>query len=338
MAKQQTYAEAQGKVGYLDRDGIGYRKTRATAVLAAHSHTIAVKQDKALNAVLARLRAVNFDIARLKSREVEYVFAYFNAKITGQITAEFSFNAGYGAIRDLKSQGGHCDLCGKGDSRDDGGNEDKLRYQFLLHNTAGGQDIWVGSSCIWQHGLHVDGAANMEEAKEVLRKALQDHIRTWKVQDWQLANPDHETIPECWELFRRPPSFRSYPVEFYEAIGIANYGTDLSKAYYNLYKPLRTASKFYARKLHLTEDKTATWHAARDLAAKISEAFALFREAMNACPPVSDWRLAPDKRWADAIAHLEAGTKKREQQAARVAAIAAELAKANKRKRKPSGV
>jgi hypothetical protein len=337
MAKQQTYAEATGKVGYLDRDGIGYRKTRATAVLAAHSNTIAAKQDKALTAVLARLRVVNFDIARLKPREVEYVFAYFDAKITASITGEFSFSPSHGSIRDLKSGGGHCDLCGKGDSRDDGGNEDKLRYQFLLRNDKGGQDIWVGSSCIWQHGLHVDGAANMEEAKEVLRKSLQDHIRTWKVQDWQLANPDHETIPECWEAFRRPPGFRAYPDAFYIAYDAGASAGELYRAYTRLYKPLRTASKFYARKLHLTEDKTATWREAQGIHAEHTAMMAVFREAANLYPPLSDWRADAGARWADATKHLRGLADKRKRRAEAAATFAAAAAKVAK-KRKPSRV
>lgn len=338
MGNNKTYAEATGKVGYLDRDGIGYRKTRATAVLAAHSHTIAAKQDKALNAVLARLRVVNFDISRLKPREVEYVFAYFDAKITGQITSEFSFSPSYGSIRDLKSGGGHCDLCGKGDSRDDGENEDKLRYQFLLKNDKGGQDIWVGSSCIWQHGLHVDGAANMEEAKEVLRKSLQDHIRTWKVQDWQLANPDHATIPECWEAFRRPPTFRAYPDDFYIDYGMGASANELYKSYIRLYKPLRTASKFYDRKLFLTDDKTTVWRDAQKIHADHTAMLAVFREAANLFPASSDWRLPSQMRWADALKYLRNLAQNRRDKAAADAAFADEAAKFAKKKRKPSKV
>ena len=162
---QKSLAQINHKVGYLDRDGIGYRKTRATAVLASCSNVIRAAQDTELTAVLAKLREKNFELARLKDSELEYVFAYFDEDMTGKIISEFRFVPELGSIRDLKRAEGHCDLCGKGDSRDDGGNEDKLRYQFKLANHAGGQDIWVGSTCIWQHGLHVDGAANADEAR-----------------------------------------------------------------------------------------------------------------------------------------------------------------------------
>jgi len=331
-SSNKTFAVANGKVGYLDRDGIGYRKTRATAVLAAHSHTIAAKQDKSLNAVLARLRTVNFDIARLKPREVEYIFAYFDGKVTDKITGEFSFSPGYGSIRDLKAASGHCDLCGKGDSRDDGGNVDKLRYQFLLANDAGGESIWVGSSCIWQHGLHVDGAANMEEAKEVLRKSLQEHIRTWKVQDWQLANPDHATIPDTWQEFRHPVSMRAYPDEFYVAYGLPG-SADFYRRYSVLYRPFRTASKFYDRKRFLSDDKTVIWRDAVRVYGENKSILAIFREAANRYPAINDWRLSSDERWADAIKHLRGLGAKRKREADEAAKLAAVK---GKRKRSPS--
>lgn len=273
-----TIGQLEGKVGYLDRDGIGYRKTRATAVLATSSHYFQTKQDAKFSKVLERLRTKNFDLGKLTNRELELIYAKFDKNVTDKICGEFRFITSFGNIQDLKECTGFCDLCGKGDSRDDGANEDKLRYLFRLTNTAGGTDVWVGSSCIWQHGLHVDGAANAEEAKEILRKTLQEHIKQWKIQAWQADHPDHEDIPELWENYRKC-YFNSYPVEFYSALGLDR--NLLIGDWRRLFKAFRSAARFYDRKTFLSPAKTKVWDDAKALWAKTQWCFPLFREAYD---------------------------------------------------------
>lgn len=330
MAKQ-TLASISGKVGYQSRDGLGYRKTRATAVLAMHSAHVRNKQEPKLEKILGKLRDHNFDQNQLKPSELEYIFAHFDDEMSKAITAEFEFRPTFGSIRDLHRAEGHCDLCGKGDSRDDGGNEDKLRYQFLLTNTAGGESIWVGSSCILQHGLHVDGAANAEEAEVILRKTLQQHLKVWKIEAWKNEHPDHESIMTLWQAFRNIPYYRDYPDELY---GV--FGTDaltLLGRHRKAYRAFRTAARFYGKNGFLTESKTAVWLEAKALWAHVTELRDLFREALQKFPPKQDSQKWWVKRCDEAVAELERIRDEREAQNERERKAAAALRKA---KRKPS--
>lgn len=289
MAKQKSLAEISGKVGYLDRDGIGYRKTRATCVLAAASAYMQSRQDAKLMRVLAKLRKFNFDLERLVPNDLEIVMSRFNAKATAAICGEFRFVRGHGNIRCLGTRSGHCDLCGKGDSRDDGANEDKLLYEFKLTNTKGGTDVWTGSTCIWQHGLHVDGAANADEAKEILRKELQSHIKVWKVEQWQADNPDHEGIPEFWDLFREL-RFKSYdrPESFWRAIDMDVWV--LIDEWRKQFKGMRSCEKFYTRKTFLSGSKTEHWRATAAFYESFSWAFPIFREARGKMDHTKPWQ------------------------------------------------
>lgn len=330
MAKQ-TLASMGGKVGYQSRDGLGYRKTRATAVLAMHSAFLRSKQEPKLEKILGKLRGLNFDQNQLPPRELEYIYAHFDDEMTKAITGEFEFRPAMGSIRDLHSACGHCDLCGKGDSRDDGGNEDKLRYQFLLSNTAGGESIWVGSSCILQHGLHVDGAANAEEAEAILRKTLQQHLKVWKIEAWKTANPDHASILSLWDSFRTFPYYRAYPDEYYAVFGLDAVG--LLTRHRKAYRPFRTAARFYGRNGFLTESKTAAWVEARDVSARATELHKLFRDVAQRFPAKQDPAKFWVKRHDEAIAELERIRDEREEQIERERKAAAAMRKA---KRKPT--
>lgn len=282
MAKRNetSLAVINGTVGYLDRGGIGYRKVRATSVLAANSHHFLSQETGPLMKVFSKLEKNNYDMERLSARDLEHLYAELDEDTTAQICSEYRFYPDFGNIRDLGNCVGHCRLCGKGDSRDDGGNQDKLRYEFLLTNTAGGQSVWVGSSCILHHGLHVDGAANAEQARAILQKTLSEHIRIWKIEAWKDANPDHETIPELWEKVRREPYFRSYPDAFFQAYGISDAYAGIRR-WRELFRPFRSASRFYERKGFLTESKTSTWRATQKLWREWDLMFSDFREAMN---------------------------------------------------------
>lgn len=336
MAKEQkqkkvTLAEIKGTVGYLDRDGIGYRKTRATAVLAMHAQCVSAQQDETLTAALAQLRGNNFDLQRLKRKHLEVIYASFDKKLTKKIVDEFQFVPSMGNIRDLGKAEGHCDLCGKGDSRDDGANEDKLRYQYLLTNHAGGQSVWVGSSCIVQHGLHVDGAANAEEAEQILKKSLAEHLKMWKIAKWRDENPDHGTIPDLWRKYSNMPYFRQYPDAFYAAYGAEDAFKPLREMR-AVFRPIRSASRFYERKGFLSDSKTQAWREAQRVWNAVDKMLTLFRKAANAHPvkqKPGEW-MARD--WSDAERFIEAAVVEEREEAERAARIAA---RARVSKRKP---
>jgi len=179
-----------------------YRRLRATTVLASHSHAVEKLQDPKLDRALARLAKENFDMERISTRDREYFFAYFDEKLESEIISEFRWTPTLGSIRNLGAREGYCSLCGKGDSLIERENRDKLRYIFRLDNTAGGKELWVGSSCILHHGLHVDGARTAEEAERLLKKSFNAHKKQWEIEMWRASTPGHEEIPELWNTFR----------------------------------------------------------------------------------------------------------------------------------------
>ena len=200
----------------------GYRRLRATCVLAEHSKTVVDRQDSKLTNALARIRKENFDFERVPVRQLEYVYGIFDEKLTDAITAEFVFVPRFGNIRNLGALEGHCELCGKGDSLEHRENLDKLRYEFRLQNDAGGRDIWVGSSCILQHGLHVDGGRTAEEAERILKKSFSQHKTQWEIESWRRENPDHFEIPDQWQALRSHYRANRYPNEFWVKVGLTS--------------------------------------------------------------------------------------------------------------------
>lgn len=269
-----------------DLRSAGYRRLRATCVLAMNSKAINAQQNPELAKVFHRMQDVNYSMDRLEDQEIEVLYASFDDKVTSQVLEEFTFVPKLGHIRDLGGCVGTCDLCGKGDSRDDGANEDKIRYQFKLINTDGGTDVWVGSSCILQHGLHVEGARTAEEADKILRRTMQQHLRQWKIEQWRAENPDHMKIPEHWDQLRRSAVW-TYDHEEWAALRLDR--DVLNKAIYNHVrgrgkKTFRTASKFYSRKGFLTEEKTEIWEDVKRLLKTLSWALPLLRQGRTEYP------------------------------------------------------
>lgn len=274
------------KNGDEDLRRAGYRRLRATTVLAAHTKHVRELQDQKFEKVLSRLREVNFSLDRLKNKEIEYLFAVMDEDMDSKIVGEFVFEPELGSIRDLGSCIGHCDLCGKGDSRDDGANEDKIRYQFRLKNRAGGDDVWVGSSCIVQHGLHVSGARTSEEAEKLLARTMQQHLALWKIEAWKAAHPDHAEIPEHWQRLRRSYLNHGDRAAF-EALGFPF--SKMKERLYHLVRgrgkaTFRTASQFYSRKGFLTDSKTELWVEAKTILKALDKGWPLVREARSRFP------------------------------------------------------
>jgi hypothetical protein len=249
---------------------LGYRVLRSTVVLAEHSKAIEEIRDTKLTRVVNKVHRVNFDFEQLTERDLEVLYAYFDDEFMDLVKEEFRFIPRRGAIRDNKGRVGICYLCGKGDSKDEGDNEDNLRYEFLLSNIGGGKDVWTGSTCIVNYGLKVQGAATGEEAKKILQKTLREHIRQWEIEEWQAENGDHEQIPDQYQEFRRLPfKMRSYG-EIYTNFGelqLAGFDVDelrnQTDSRHQLFRDFRTASRFYGRKSFLTDKKMETWEKAK---------------------------------------------------------------------------
>jgi len=264
----------------------GYRRLRATSVLAAASKAVSGLQEEEFVAALARLREANFHLDRLDDLDVEIIYGTMDEALTKRVVDEFTFRPLMGNIRDLGACVGVCDLCGKGGSRDDDANEDRIRFQYLLTNTAGGSNVWTGSTCIVQHGLHVDGARTIEEAERILKKVMNQHKAQWKVEAWRAQHADHSDIPAQWEALRWA-RVRNYSPAMWAALGLPS--DELAKLERRIYhhvrgrgkQTFRTASTFYARKAHLTESKTVLWQEVKTILRYVDWAHPLLREARN---------------------------------------------------------
>jgi hypothetical protein len=255
-----TTEETQDTMIGAPTNGVaGYRRIRATTVLAKASKRFG-DADPGLLKAITKLEKHNYDVGRLRQKDVEMFYAYFDRETSEEITSEFRFVSEHGACQYHPSKDAFCDLCGKGDSRDDGENEDMLNYTFKLTNKAGGQDIWVGSSCILQHHLHVDGAATSEEAKRILNSTLNAHKKEWEIDAWRLEHEDHETIPR---LYSDLNSFRLYHLSGQELWALNVEIGQLRHRVRAVTKSFRTASKFYARKAFLSPKKTTDWQRAK---------------------------------------------------------------------------
>lgn len=261
-----------------------YRRLRATTVLAAASKTVKDMQDRSLNKALAAMRDQNFDMERVSPKLIEKLFATFDEELTDRVTGEFRFVPKWTNVRNHGACVAHCDLCGKGDSLEHRENRDKLRYTFRLQNDSGGEDVWVGSTCITHHGLHVDGARTAEEAERLINKAFNQAKLQWAIEEWREKNPDHFEIPELWERFRLI-RFYAYSEGFYAKFGIRR--QKMLTAWYRLMgkqrgggkNHFRNAFKQYTQRGGLTEGKHAAWEEAKRMMAILDTIFPVMREA-----------------------------------------------------------
>jgi len=303
----------------MDSKTIGYRVKRATAVLALNSVTLGTYSH--LRPALEALAAVNFDMERLPDETVQVLYAGLDDTFSAKVLAEFSYVPGRGAVRDNGACVAICNLCGKGDSRDDGANRDHLRYEFRLTNVAGGEPVWTGSTCIINHALKVQGAENAEEARRILEKSFREHLAMWRIEQWQAEHPDHKEIPTQFEQFRTLPrdlsSYGRYSRYEGEAallgLDLGRLSRDASRSF----KPFRAAVRKYQRDGHLgfgkgtfPSEKQAAWERAKDVLEKVVR---LERDLLDAAQ-IND----PDER----IAHFVKLREQREQEAAEAAANA----------------
>lgn len=247
---------------------LNYRERRTTIALANAS----ARLREAPADVREGIKAVvenNFDMETADDASLEGVFAYFDDDVMRGVMSEFEFRPGLGSIEDLKGPIGHCALCGKGDSRADGGNEDKLRYRFRLTNLAGGEDLMVGSSCILHYGLKVKGAQTAEEARTLLAKSLREHIQMWREEEWREAWPSHDQIPSTYRhylnVLRTVTNNWQLKDLFLELRGVdpetPSY-IDFMRGFRQDLANFTPAMKFYMRRKWLTDQKHSAWIAA----------------------------------------------------------------------------
>ena len=235
--------------------GIGYRVRRSTAVLALASAWVAANRDKDFVRALKKLAKANFDFPRLDDETTEILYASFDDELTKAVLDEYEFLPGRGAVRDLGGCIGFCAMCGKGDSLEHRENRDKIRYEFRLVSNQGGKVVWVGSTCIINHSLKVKGAESSAEAKAVLERSFREHVRQWRIEQWQKENPDHVSIPDSFRSFRTLPSEFGWNGKYARYEGeLILLGVDplaFSKRVNATFKPLRSAVRKYERDGHL---------------------------------------------------------------------------------------
>jgi len=297
----------------MDSKTIGYRVKRSTAVLALNS--VALNSQTHLRPALEALAAVNFDMERLDNETVETLYAGLDDTFSAKVLAEFSYVSAFGSVRDNGACIAICNLCGKGDSRDDGANRDHLRYEFKLTNSAGGADVWTGSTCIVNHSLKVQGAGNADEARRILEKSFREHLAMWRIEQWRAEHPDHGEIPNQFEQFRTLPRDLSHYGRYSRYEGeAALLGLDLttmSREASRAFKPFRAAARKYMRDGHLgfgkgllPSEKQVAWAGAKTLLTQVVQ---LERDLLDAAQIID-----PDAR----LAHFLGLREKREAEAA----------------------
>jgi hypothetical protein len=256
---------------------IGYKATRTTVVLALRSQHLKSIQDPGLLAALSNAAGVNYNLARMVDGDLELIYAHFTEEVTHKVLGEYVFYPARGNVRDNKTACASCSLCGKGDSRDDGANEDHIRYEFKLTNIAGGESIWCGSTCIINHSLRVDGAETSEAARKLLQKSFREHLKAWEREAWRLDNPDHTNIPDLYRDGCQGYSIRRYAYQ-QDVFGALGYSYESLKAahqrvygYYGRNGTFRRAVRFYQRAEWLTESKHEVWLEAKMLRSAIAD-------------------------------------------------------------------
>jgi len=265
MTKKATKTRMAGHEG----PGLHYKHVRTTVALFMAS-TLFAKLDDETRAQFRVIVDRNYDLSGVPDEVLTATIATLDDDVMKAARAEFEFEPRMGNIRDHGACVAHCALCGKGNSKEaEGGteNRDKLRYDFRLANTAGGNDLYVGADCIVNFALKVKGAETSAEARAILERSLREHLAIWRQEAWRAEHPAHATIPDLWQHYVRA----GFEWKYWQRFGqreqdIALLGQSQHAIYYKLVEHARTCkslTRFYERKNFLTEAKTEEWKAAR---------------------------------------------------------------------------
>ena len=240
-----------------------------------------------LRAVLTPLATkLDWNFDRLSREDTEMIYALVDGALADAAKAEFSANTD--SLIDHRHSDAVCKLCG----------HQHIRFEFLLENKAGGENVWTGSTCIEEYGLNVDGAATAEDALARLRAAIARAKRKVEREDWQVAYPDHEKwIDEIRAAVRaRPPHLDWAHWKFV--------GEDYKGRWKRMQQWGRAIVKFYDREKFLTEKRTTQAFGANGVRALYAQ---LLAEAEKATKTVDErrqfWRAAVGKH-RDAPADL----------------------------------
>lgn len=182
IAKRKTRSATKTRMFGHEGPGLHYKHVRTTVVLLMHS-TVFREFSLAEQRAFREIEKCNFDLSAANDSDLEHVFAKLDDEVMARVRREFEFVPTLTSIRNHGACIASCALCGKGDSKDDGSNRDKLQYDFRLQNIAGGGDLWVGSNCIINFGLKVRGAETSEEARAILERNLRECMSLWKKED-----------------------------------------------------------------------------------------------------------------------------------------------------------
>lgn len=265
--KRRTRGATKTRMVGHEGPGLHYKHVRTTLTLLKHSTVFREftlrEQQSFLN-----IESLNFDLSAANDDSLQHAFSKLDDEIMKRVRDEFEFTPGIASIRNHGACIATCALCGKGDSKDDGSNEDKLQYDFRLANHAGGDDLWVGRSCIVNFGLKVRGAETSEEARAILERNLRQCMSLWQKEAWRNEHPDHVEMRKHYDAIERA----THDFKFY-----GRYGQMKSDIYLltgqtqeqvfrrcaSLLRPMRGALRFYERTSYLTESKTEAWRSTK---------------------------------------------------------------------------
>lgn len=263
-----------------------YRVLRSTIVLAKHSEAYAEIEDSELRAAVGQAIRKNYQFDQIDDSALEVLFAHFDEDFTRRVRREFVFYPRAGSVRVHAEAVAICDLCGKGDSKETGDNKDHLRIEFLLTNTAGGSDVWCGSTCIINFGLKVDGAKTAEEAERLLGMSMRQAVRQFKINAWRAEHPDHTDIPDQYqELRQRTAHAQANLHNHFGELVLAGFDMGALTRVRGVTQTFRTASRFYQREGYLTPAKQADWDDAKRALAAANEMQQILKGAMDIHDP-----------------------------------------------------
>lgn len=266
--KRKTRGATKTRMAGHEGPGLHYKHVRTTVVLLMHSSQFRNFTTAEQNA-FREIQKLNFDLSAAQGTDLEHTFAKLDDEIMKSVKNEFEFVRGLASIRNHKACIASCALCGKGDSKDDGTNLDKLQYDFRLTNTSGGDDLWVGSNCIVNFGLKVRGAETSEEARAILERNLRECMTIWRKEAWRNDHPDHAEMEKHFkDLERACMDFKFYGrygsmKQDIEALGQSQEMVFRKCA--ALIRPMRNSLRFYRRADYLTDSKQEAWRTTKAL-------------------------------------------------------------------------
>lgn len=218
-----------------------------------------------VKAVLNRIHECNYDMTAVTKEDLELVYATVDADLCNSALGEFEVDTktmrdyGFPYWRTLRDGGSiskastpewfdgvhevDCRLCGHKHNR----------FEFLARNTSGGDDVWMGSTCITKYGLVVDGEATAEAALKALNTAKTASKKAQTMDKWQKEHPDHKATMEA--LAGALTACEAYvPYGRYRLLPI--YRGEYDNRRHNLSKILRGALKYYQAHGYLTAKRT----------------------------------------------------------------------------------